>query len=256
MSTLPEIKSVAMETFSVQKQNLRGLQKSDRIINQFITSCSHSMRGPLKSIEGLANLLLQIENHSSDDIRLMLNLILNTTFGMENMLDQLEYFLENSKREVSYQTIECGKIVGQVLDEFDTEIQRSNIKLSVIDQELAEVNSDAARLRIVLSNVIKNAIEFRDDRKELKFIEIKIKSTLQHCSFLISDNGIGMEQENLSQIFQIFYRGSEKSSGAGIGLYVAQETIRKMGGAIKVSTAMNKGSVFTITIPRSQFEND
>jgi light-regulated signal transduction histidine kinase (bacteriophytochrome) len=90
-----------MKNFSTSNLTSNNLVRANEVINQFINSCSHSMRGPLKSINGLVNLLHRSKDYTEAETDTFLNLIEKTTQKMENMLDELEQLLENSKRIIT-----------------------------------------------------------------------------------------------------------------------------------------------------------
>ena len=238
-----------METAYAQKLNIRELEKANMVISQFITSCSHAMRGPLKSIEGLVNLLYKRRDYSEIDETAFLDLIGETTFKMENMLDELEQLLENSKREVTLKKIDCREIVDAVLARYREEIIAGKVKVDTTIEEAVEFFSDGPRLYLVLSHLLENAIQFQDKSKDEHRIHVTMQTTRQHGTVLISDNGIGVNPEEQGKIFQLFYRATEKSTGAGVGLYVAREAVEKMGGSIYVESLPGRGSIFGVTLP-------
>ena len=224
------------------------LQKAKLVIGQFITSCSHTMRGPLKSITGLTNLLQNHKDYTAQEIDMFLSLIESTTQKMERTLDELEHFLENSKRDVTYKLIDCRELLDSVLHQYRDEISSKN-ELTINLDQTVPFYSDAARLRIILSNLISNAIQFRDTNKTSQEIKVSLTTTKENCELIISDNGIGIDPDNQPNIFQLFYRATERSSGTGVGLYVVKEAIEKMNGSISVDSVPGQGSTFKIILP-------
>jgi signal transduction histidine kinase len=192
------------------------------------------------------NLLSEAETHSPDGKQL-LALARNTVLQMENMLDELEHFLENSKRDVTYFPVACINVINSVLMELADEIK--DVRVEVCNEQTVPFFCDPARLRIILSNLIRNAIQFRDVEKPGSHISIKVKTSSNNCTISVADNGVGIDSAHHSNIFRLFYRASERSAGPGIGLYVVRETVEKMGGRIKVNSIPKKGSMFTITLP-------
>jgi len=104
-------------------------------------------------------------------------------------------------------------------------------------------------LRIVVAHLLANAIQFRDDQKEVSEITLDIKVNSDSCSIVVSDNGIGIDPAEYFKIFQLFYRASERSLGSDIGLYVVREIVEKMGGTVFAKSQLHKGSTFTIELP-------
>lgn len=231
---------------NIQKSEI---QKSKLIINQFIVSCSHSFRSPLKSISGLVNLMHYNQEHASQDAGVYLDLIDSTVDKMEHTLDELEYFLENSNRKVKRKTIDCKKFVAGVVNQHKGELKIKGISVDISIEESVPLYADLARLRIILINLFSNAIQFQDRGKESRMIGISMRITDNNCVLAISDNGIGIELRNHRKIFQLFFRATEKSSGTGVGLYVVKELVNKMKGTITVTSTPGKGSTFRINLP-------
>lgn len=239
----------SMKIDHLKNGNGDELENAQKVIMQFADSCSHSLRGPLKSIEGLTNLLLESKRYAEPNDRVFLDLIKTTIQKMERMLDELEHFLENSKRDVIPQPVDVREIISFLLDQLQDEITNARIDIHLKYDLQAPFYSDTGRLRLIFFNVLSNAIHFRDEKKDIRMITIKVSTRPENCVISIADNGIGIRPEHLPRIFELFFRGSEQSLGSGIGLYVVQETIKKMGGRIEVTTALGGGFEFMMTLP-------
>lgn len=225
------------------------LLKAKMVISLFINSCSHTMRGPLKSIEGLVNLLYTSKNYSESESKLFLDLIQSTVLKLEATLDELEHLLKNSQQAVAQRPVDFNQILKEILSAHTQVIERAGVCLEANIEQTTAFYTDASRLRIILSHIIDNAIQFRDETKEKMEIYISIKTTEANCIIAVSDNGIGIAPENHARIFELFFRASQKSKGTGVSLYVVNDMLAKMNGSISVDAVPHKGSVFTISIP-------
>lgn len=232
------------------------LEKSKQVIGQFITSCSHTMRGPLKSISGLVTLLQSRRDYPPNDAEMFLNLINATIDKMEHTLDELEHFLENSKREVKLQRVDCHELLKNLIHQFSEEIESKHLKIKIGVEQTIPFHSDIARLRIILENIFSNAIQFRDEKKENQEITVSIQVTPEKCKIFILDNGIGIHPVDHAKIFQLFYRATEQSSGTGVGLYVVKEAIEKMGGEVTLDSMPGKGANFKVTVPNGALQKE
>lgn len=238
-----------METNHPKNGNGNELEKAQKIIMQFANSCSHSLRGPLKSIEGLVNLLLESKSYTEPTDRVFLDLIKSTISKMDRMLDEMEHFLENSKREITPQIVDMRDIIAFLLEQFQDAISNAKIDVHLKYELSTPFYSDLGRLRLILSNLIGNAIQFVDENKDIRHITITVKTSLENCIIVIADNGIGIAPENQAKIFELFFRASEQSVGSGIGLYVVQEIVKKMNGRIEVASDLSEGAEFILTLP-------
>lgn len=225
------------------------LVKAKEIINEFIYSCSHTMRGPLKSITGLINLLQTEIKSGNESPERYIELILQSVCEMETVLKQLEQSLESSRKNLTIEPLDLEQMVNDVVTEVKKETNFSDIIVNIHVEQNAYFYSDTNCFRLILLNLISNAVNFSDNLKEQKFIDIIINATKRSCSIHINDNGIGISSEAQDKIFQLFYRGSEQSAGSGVGLYVVHEIVKKMGGSISVNSAVQAGSNFFVWIP-------
>ncbi len=238
-----------MKLAQSNKLEFQELEKANMVIKQFVTSCSHSMRGPLKSIKGLVNLLYQSNKYSQVDAMSFLDLIGQTALKMENMLDELEQILENSKREIILKKIDWNEMIDSVLARYTKEIKEANITVETCINQPTEFSSDLHRVHLILSHLIENAIQFQDENKNMHSIHIGVQTSRKKCVIRISDNGIGISHEVQGFVFNLFYRATQRTKGAGVGLYVVGEAVEKMGGTITVDSILEMGSVFIITLP-------
>lgn len=225
------------------------LVKAKSAIDQFIYSCSHTMRGPLKSIMGLVNLLRNADEKMDINPHVYLKSIEATVVKMESVLTELEQFLTNTSQNIVTKPIDVKDFVNQILEEFKPRIEERKIVMVVKITQMAHLYTDVNRLRVVFTHLISNAIIYQDPKKRKNTIDIFVRVNETSCAVQIRDNGIGMIEEVQSNLFQLFYRGTELSSGAGVGLYITKEVLIKMIGKISVTSIAGKGSCFSFSIP-------
>src|SRR5690606_7414556 len=111
------------------------------------------------------------------------------------------------------------------------------------------VKADKNRLAVILNNLLANAIKYHDPRKEEQWINVQVRNSNGTIKLRVSDNGIGIDPEHHSKIFDMFYRGTFQSKGSGLGLYIVKETVVKMNGTIGLKSNSGEGSTFSITLP-------
>lgn len=228
-----------------------SLSRANDVIGGFITSCSHSLRGPLKSIEGLTNLLRNPTTYSDNERGVFLDLIMKSSLRMENMLDELEHFLENSQRDMTIRPVLLKELVDLVLTSFKKEVRELRLEVAVEIPSDLQLLTDANRLRLVLTHLVSNVLNFYDPGKDQHSMKVRANKVAHGTIISVADNGIGMSEEQQPRVFDLFYRATERSSGAGIGLYVVREVTTKMGGTITVDSRIGVGSTFTVFLPDS-----
>lgn len=242
---------VNLQTMGEQKRTdtsiAQELAKAKNVIDKFLYGCSHTMRGPLKSISGLIKLLQNPE--ATEDPHRHLELIQKTVNKMETILNDLEQFLVNSRRDLVIESVSMTKTIDAILERYNREAESKNIRISKSITQTVPLYTDAERLNLILTQLISNALVFNDPGKADRHIDIFVRVNENGCHVKVLDNGIGMSSEIQKSIFQLFFRGAQQSQGAGIGLYVVSEVLRKMGGSITVTSEEGCGSSFFVWLP-------
>jgi signal transduction histidine kinase len=226
------------------------ITKMRSILDEFIYRCSHDMSAPLKTITGLLNLIEETEDTDLEGA--CVDMVLVCLKRIEFLLQEIDQILNNEETEVEPELICFQDLMRHVLSGFEDQLKEHRIRVSVEIHEKHKVFSDINRIQILLTHMISNAILFCDKKKENKKIDIGMVATPKACAIYIKDNGIGMDELVKEKIFQPFFRGSEKSTGAGLGLFVADAIIRKMGGKISVISQAGRGSAFSFWIPNGK----
>src|SRR5690606_33236521 len=108
---------------------------------------------------------------------------------------------------------------------------------------------DSRRLKIILRNLISNAIKYHNLRKDDPYVEVKVDYNDNQVTIKVIDNGSGIAEHHLGNIFKMFYRANENIKGSGLGLYIVHETVDKLGGEISVSSKIDEGTTFTVSLP-------
>ena len=112
-----------------------------------------------------------------------------------------------------------------------------------------EFSSDPWRIGEIFRNLISNAIKYRKINGESCRVSIKVDVNSERALIVFKDNGIGISAENLSKIFEMFYRASEQSEGSGLGLYIVKNAVEKLEGLLSVKSKPGEGTTFEITLP-------
>ena len=100
-----------------------------------------------------------------------------------------------------------------------------------------------------MNNLLANAFKYADASKPRQVIKIVADLHDTHWCFTIQDNGVGISEEHLPRIFEMFFRASENADGSGLGLYIVKETLDKLNGEISAQSSLHEGTTFIITLP-------
>src|SRR5690606_13432560 len=109
--------------------------------------------------------------------------------------------------------------------------------------------SDINRLETILDHVIRNSVEYYDASKPQPFVRVIITCKIHQATIEIIDNGIGISAVHIDKVSEMFYRGTERSKGSGLGLYIVKEAIQKLGGTLQIDSEINMGTIVSMEIP-------
>lgn len=226
------------------------LEKSKNEMDRIIYSASHDLRSPITSILGLLNLLglTQSEQEKNEYIFMMQSSVMK----LDSLIQNLGRLSKNSNEVVRDAEINFEDL----LDEIQTELSfHSNFLKIEFQKSLSQQHifySDQERIKLMLGNIIKNCLDFMDSNKSRNIVDIEIKVTDEKVVVKIFDNGIGISKSNVDRVFDLFYRGSDRSRGSGLGLFESKEIIVKLGGKIKLNSEYSIGTSIELDIPNSK----
>jgi PAS domain S-box-containing protein len=229
------------------------LKKINTELDRFVYSASHDLKAPLASILGLIH-IAKLEKDPTVLYKYM--------EMMEQSIQKLDHFIKdiidysrNSRMELCHENIDVEKIIHGVYENLHYLENASKIKRNIHIQQTIGFYSDEKRLSVIFNNLLSNAINYHNLKQENPFIDIEVIVNPQSVRITVADNGLGVAQEHLHKIFNMFYRASYDSKGSGLGLYIVKETITKLGGQISVHSELGVGTKFTIILPNHPPEN-
>ncbi|UII34265.1 PAS domain-containing sensor histidine kinase [Fulvivirga ulvae] len=230
----------------VYEQNLM-LEKTNAELDRFVYSTSHDLRAPLSSVLGLINIAQLSENPEEHHTFLeMMKERINTLNGF--IADIIDYS-RNSRLSVVREEIVLIDIVKEAIQNLQYFENSQQINIIYGGIEHITFQGDRSRLKIILNNIIANAIKYHNIDQPDPRVEITADNKGHELEIVVRDNGDGIEPELLDRIFDMFFRATEKSEGSGLGLYIAKEMADKLEGKIKVNSVKGKGTSFIVKLP-------
>lgn len=231
---------------SIEKRN-KELKRINEELDKFVYSASHDLRAPLTSIMGLVNLAKQDGN--TGNTTLYLKMIEDSIGRLEHFINDIIDYSRNSSVAVKSSVIDFNSLLDETISELKYLRENGDIKINVNIKGEKEFVTDSRRIRVILNNLISNAIKYHDLKKSQKYVNIDISYNEQKANIVVSDNGSGIAQEHHQKIFDMFYRASEGNDGSGLGLYIVKETLEKLNGTINLASKSDEGTTFTMQIP-------
>ena len=243
MVSKEKLKTLAGE---VNDQNL-VLEKANKELDRFVYSTSHDLRAPLKSVLGLIN-IAKTEQPSPTQ-QSYLDMMQERVNNLDDFIQEIIDYSRNTRVEINTEAVDITALVDKIIDNYKYLEGADKItflqEISVVDV----VELDKTRVSSVLNNLVSNAIKYHNYRQDRPEIRIKIDLYAGVLVISVKDNGHGIAAEDGEKIFDMFYRGTEASTGSGLGLYITKEMVEKMGGSIMLNQTTEKGSEFLVKIP-------
>jgi signal transduction histidine kinase len=231
---------------ALRRQN-EELIKINKEMDAFVYRVSHDLRSPLSSVLGLINVgrLEGSDEKAAHYFELIEASVIKLDETLQNILD----YYKNSRGDLIIKEINLEGIVRKSFEQLKFVKNFDAIRKEISVHQQAEFHSDEYRLSVIILNLLSNAVRYTDDLKEDKFIEVVLNITNEYARVEVIDNGIGIPVEISPRIFDMFYRGTQKSQGAGLGLYIVKEMIEKLNGTISVASENNVKTLVVVEIP-------
>jgi PAS domain S-box-containing protein len=229
------------------KATLDELSERNFELDQLMYKTSHDLRSPLSSIMGLVNLarLDRAGAHQEDYLTKIEDRIKKLDEFIRSMLD----YARVNRVEVSYEEVDLQEVVKKCVHELEYLENFSDVKVDVEANMVKPVIvCDPLRIHIIFSNIISNAYKYNNP-DVTSYLKIKIEGLSQFTEIKFKDNGIGIKDEYVGKIFNMFFRATERSQGSGLGMYIVQQAIEKLGGSVRLESEYGKGTEIVIRLP-------
>lgn len=227
------------------KQNDK-LKKVNEELDRFVYSVSHDLSSPLKSIKGLVN--LASAESDKEMLQKYLYHINKSTAKLDEFIKEVLDFSRSTRAELTIKKLNLEELLKSSLSAFEYQDAYENISVS-FDLKCKELYTDQLRLKIVLNNIISNAIKYRKKDVNGSFLKITSREKGDMVFISFEDNGLGMDEKVRKKAFDLFYRGHVQSTGSGLGLYIVKEALSKLKGKISVKSKPEIGSTFLVKLP-------
>ena len=230
-------------------QMAEGLEETEKMKNEFISSVSHELRTPLTSIRGWVETLRTLDDPEDENYRKGLEIINNETARLYNMVEELLDFsrLQNGRLKMDCRLLDLVAELTDAVLFCEARIQREGLLLSYNEpEEMIPVYADPDRLRQVFINILDNAIKYSAPGGR---ITVKIWQGEYKAFIEIIDQGRGIPPEDLENVKTKFYKGSNSVRGSGIGLALVDSIMTALDGTLDIKSTLGRGTVVTLGLP-------
>ena len=252
---LRENDQMAIEELRVRAGELaqayQKLAEQELARRDFLTNVAHELRTPLMSASGYLQ-LLQKGAMSGGQLQTAVDTVDRNVRQIVTLVNDILFLQEMDLVLSEFQPVDLGEVSRNVAEKYKGKAADKKIALTLRgSQNLPTIPGDARSLERALMALVDNALKFSPHGGD---VEIQIESTREKLLVMVRDQGIGIASEALPRIFDRFYHierhDNDLYSGIGLGLAIARQVIEQHNGALEVSSAPGKGSVFTMTFKR------
>ncbi len=235
------------EAENIVRFHVHQLKQANQELEEFNYVASHDIKEPLRTLSNYSTLL---ERHLGESIspkaRQDLDFIIDAAKRMGRLVDDMLSLSRISRNALELEDVDLNKVMEYITQDLQTRITETKGKVSWKD--LPIVQGDRSQLSRLLQNLISNGLKFYQENDPVIVVSAKGQNTGWEIS--VADNGIGMEEQYLEQIFAPFKRlhGMSKYQGTGIGLSICRKIIERHEGKIWAESTSGKGSTFKFTL--------
>jgi signal transduction histidine kinase len=234
------------ESERVIAENSLRLQQTNEELEKFSYQVAHDLRSPVNSIRSLVGLLKM--DRSSSESKRYIDLMEVKLQSLDRFITDMSDYARSGNLGVTRKSIHVKPLIEEVVSSVRLHDQH-RIVFNIHSPDHLEIDTDPLRLKVILQNLIGNAIKYRDPLKEDTTIEISANKLDNQICLSIRDNGQGIHQDELPRIFDMYYRPSHKTEGIGLGLHLVKESTQKLNGTVQVDSQPGNGSTFTVYLP-------
>ena len=222
----------------------------------FVSNVSHEMKTPIAIIKNYAE-LLRMEQLSQEQRKEYASHIESAALRLSNLISNILKLnkLENQRIRPEVKVYDvCRQLCDSIL-QFEDAWEKKELEIETEIEDAAWIKADESLLELVWNNLLSNAVKFTEPGGTVTIRQVSDGKFVKVC---ISDTGCGMSRDIIKHIFDKFYQGdaSHSREGNGLGLALVKRVLELMDGEIQVASQEGKGSAFTVTLPRGNFDKE
>jgi signal transduction histidine kinase len=232
------------------QEKLREVQEKKETIKYFAYSASHDLKSPAIGLCGLMERFYRQYGDLLDDTgRLYCKTIMKTASQIATLAEQINYYIATRELPLNIGRVNMREMFTQLRQEFAGPLRERNVTLRQ-PSSFPEVVGDELRLTRAFRNLLDNALKYGGET--LSEISVAYQESEYHHIFSVSDNGVGIKEEDMKRLFHFFQRleSSSHTEGTGMGLAIAKEAAQKHLGDLWVESAPNRGATFYLSVSK------
>lgn len=233
------------------RETQQKLEQSNEELEQFAYAASHDLQEPLRTVSSYLTLLERRYGEGLDDDAL--EFLAFAVDGADRMREMIQALLAYSRVDTQgqgFEPVEVTSVFEQVTRNLTRSIEEADATVST-PASAPTVMGDESQLVQLFQNLVENGLKYNDDSPH---VDISVSVDDEQVTVAVSDDGIGMEDSQTDEIFEVFQRlhTREEFEGTGVGLAICRKIVDRHGGTVSVNAAPGEGSTFDVTLPRGE----
>lgn len=246
LSSMIEANKYYLTTSLLETRN-RELEQAYRELDKFAYSVSHDLRDPLVGV--LSAISLAKEFDDLEEIYSLLDLMNTSILKLDSYIDSLKDYYLLRRGELKLEEIDFNSVATHIENFYKIYTATNVLDFQIVVDQRTTFKSDMSVIMLILHNLISNSIKYQQKKEPNKQVVLNFKIANGFAEISIKDNGIGIPNEHLENVFNLFFRASNQVQGSGLGLYNVKNALVKLNGKIDVESSENVGTMFKIIIP-------
>lgn len=254
--------AIALKRLQLQEELIakelenKELEELNSLKSFFVSSVTHDLKTPLTSIRMFAEMLKNMDDYPKNTRNEYLSVIEGESERLSQLIDNVLTYskIESGVMNYSFRCYDLNNLVNEVICLMDYQLKIMKVKLNTaLSKESLLINTDKNAFQSLLINLLSNAIKYSGDNKQ---IEVETCISDKFAVVSVHDNGIGIPEFDLKNIFDPYFRsdnqGLNRTNGTGLGLAIVRQIMDSHNGKIEVSSTLDKGSTFKLFFPLTE----
>jgi two-component system phosphate regulon sensor histidine kinase PhoR len=239
--------------------DMTSIRRLENMRSEFVANVSHELRTPLAAIRGFSETLKLGALQDPETASSFLQIILDESDRLNRLVNDLLDLskIESNRLPLKYEQITLAPLVAEIIQLLEQQMKAKQLAYEISGQLQVTVEADRDRLRQIIINLLHNSIQYTPPNGK---VLIAWETTQDKLQISVSDSGIGIPHEDLPHVFERFFRvdraRSRHSGGTGLGLSITKHLVEMHKGQITVSSELDRGSTFLITLPLKAYDHE
>jgi two-component system sensor histidine kinase/response regulator len=225
----------------------KELQTAYDELDKFAYSVSHDLRGPLSGILGAIKVAQDMGDVT--EMQHLLTMMENSVKKLDTYIISMHDYYSLQRGELKITEIDLHAVAGELKDIYKVLANTNGIVFEITVKQTDPFRSDPSTLRLILNNLLSNEFKYQKKNADHKAVSLHMEVLHSTATITISDTGVGIAEDYFAEMFNLFSRAVSQEAGSGFGLYNVKGALHKLNGAIEIDSEVDKGTIFTVTIP-------